>query len=98
MSQSQSITTVRRQLASARSALSKAREKVEGVVPQVVSTAEVFGGSVGGGFIDEAYGTPDANGIKEHKIMNVPTNLGVGGALVVAGAVGLAGKHGSHLY
>jgi len=86
-------------LTRARASLATVKEKLTGVVPQVVGAAEVFVGAVGAGFIDQAFGTADATtGIMEHKIMGVPTNLGIGGLLVIGAAVGIAGKHSNHLW
>ena len=86
-------------LTKARSALARVKESVTGVVPHVVGAAEVFVGAVGAGFLDGCYGTADATtGVMEHKIMGVPTNLGIGGVLVIGAAVGVAGKHSNHLW
>jgi hypothetical protein len=86
------------QLARVRAGAAKVREHLEGAVPHLIGAAEVFAGGAFGGFIDEKWGTPDEHGIKEHKIAGVPTNLGIGGLLILASAFGIAGKQSHHTW
>lgn len=92
-------------LVKAKEALEKAREhtkalkaKGEESVGQLVSTGEVFGGSVAGGFLDEKMGVDEGDGVKVHKIQGVPTNLIAGLAGVMASFAGMFGKHSEHAY
>lgn len=95
---SKAIETLKNKLVAANAAKAKIRENLEGTVPEMVSTAEVAVGSAAAGFIDEAFGSADENGIYEHKIQGVPTSLGLGGLLVVAAATKTAGKSSGHLW
>jgi hypothetical protein len=96
----------------ASSALVKAREhlmkmharvkgmKVKGeeAVGQGISAVEVFGGAVGGGFLDEKFGTDEGDGIKVYKVHGAPVNLLVGAAGLGAAFFDVAGKHAAHLH
>lgn len=72
--------------------------KGEEAVGQGISAAEVFGGSIGGGFLDEKFGTDEGDGIKVYKVHGAPVNMLIGAAGLGAAFFDIAGKHGSHLH
>jgi hypothetical protein len=92
------LVKARDALMSAHNRIKSLKGKGEEATGHLVSAAEVVGGSVAGGFLDERMGTDDGEGVKIHTVHGVPTNLVVGVGGLFAAFMGLAGKHSDHLY
>lgn len=95
---SSALVKAREHLAKLHSRVASLKGKGEEAVGEAVAAVEVFGGALGGGFLDEKMGTLESDGVKVYKVQGVPVNIGLGLAAKAAAFMGVAGKHGKHLH
>jgi hypothetical protein len=95
---SSALVKAREHLMRMRSHVTNIKARGEEAVGEGLATVEVFGGSVAGGFLDEKMGQDEGDGIKVHRLHNIPTNLILGASAKAAAFLGAAGKHGKHVH
>jgi hypothetical protein len=75
------------------------RKRAEKSMGQAILVVEVNGALAGWGYANERWGDPpadDPNGLREHSIMNVPTDLAVGIGMLGVSMFGGLGKYEEH--
>jgi hypothetical protein len=95
---SSALVKAREHLARLHNRVQGLKEKGEEAVGETVAAAEVVGGAVAGGFIDEKWGSDDGDGIKLLRLHGVPASLLIGGLGKVGAFMGIAGKSGQHAH
>ena len=87
-----SLATVTKALAAARTKVDTFKEQTTMVAREAVTTLETVTGAGAAGFANEYWGDADADGVVEHVTADIPTSLGAGALLKGVAALGGLGE------